>query len=248
MKIINSHYIPLAEPHNVIMGPGEEDIAEQIGVLSVVEENTTADGGYGIRTHEHPVVRRLGPVVLGKEDKHNYTVMATVEKAEGDVWWQLENNDCYMVCPVNKRKINIFQLNLLMMSQMLKTGCEYDPIGMMERFKEVGIEVKWEDSAKENHQEIILTNMAIGDKMYFQSYIGQPLFLVYFADMIDDKHIQPIDDDDIFYEFVNQARALLEINPNFEFHFTTIDKQLDYITERLNKELNDYLERPNESE
>ena len=134
------------------------------------------------------------------------------------------------------------------MSQMLKTGCEYDPIGMMERFKEVGIEVKWEDSAKENHQEIILTNMAIGDKMYFQSYIGQPLFLVYFADMIDDKHIQPIDDDDIFYEFVNQARALLEINPNFEFHFTTIDKQLDYITERLNKELNDYLERPNESE
>ena len=39
MKIINSHYIPLPEPHQVIMGPGAEEIAEQIGVLSVVIRN-----------------------------------------------------------------------------------------------------------------------------------------------------------------------------------------------------------------
>lgn len=90
--------------------------------------------------------------------------------------------------------------------------------------------------------------MNIGDKMYLQSYIAQPLFLVYFADVVDDTHIQPIDDDDIFFEFVNQARTMLEINPKYDFHFTTIDKQLDYIAERLNEELNNYLERPDESE
>ena len=56
-----------------------------------------------------------------------------------------------------------------------------------------------------------------------------------------------IDDDDIFFEFVNQARAMLELNPHYDFHFTTIDKQMEYMAERLNKELNDYLERPDES-
>ena len=39
MNIINSHYIPLPEPHMVIMGPDEDQIAEQIGVLTVVEIN-----------------------------------------------------------------------------------------------------------------------------------------------------------------------------------------------------------------
>lgn len=134
------------------------------------------------------------------------------------------------------------------MSLMALTGDDYDPMGMMERFKECGIKVVWPDNVKENHQEIVLTNMNIGDKMYLQSYIAQPLFLVYFADVVDDTHIQPIDDDDIFFEFVNQARAMLEINPKYDFHFTTIDKQLDYIAERLNEELNNYLERPDESE
>jgi hypothetical protein len=248
MKIINTHYIPLAEPHNIIMAPGEDAIAEQIGVLSVIEEAPTEDGGYGIKTHEHPVTRQLPQTIIEKDDKHNYTVMATVAKAEGDIWWHVENTDCLMVCPVAKRVIHSFQLNLLMMSLMAHTGDDYDPMGMMERFKECGIKVVWPDNVKENHQEIILTNMNIGDKMYLQSYIAQPLFLVYFADVVDDTHIQPIDDDDIFFEFVNQARTMLEINPKYDFHFTTIDKQLDYIAERLNEELNNYLERPDESE
>ena len=34
MKIINSHYIPLAEPHHIIMAP-DEKIAEQIGFMSL---------------------------------------------------------------------------------------------------------------------------------------------------------------------------------------------------------------------
>ena len=247
MKIINSHYIPLAEPHHIIMAP-DEKIAEQIGFMSVIEEMPTADGGYGIKGHQHPVVRSLGPSIQQKKNnKKDLLIKACIDKAEGDVWWNVENNDCLMVCPVNKRHIHIFQLNLLMMSHMMRTGCDYNPMGLIERFEEGGIKVEWDKSCKKDHQDIILTNMNIGKKEYLQSFIGQPLFLVYYADVIDDTYVQPIDDDDIFFEFVNQARAMLEINPHYDFHFTAIDKQMEYMTERLNKELNDYLERPDES-
>ena len=153
-----------------------------------------------------------------------------------------------MVCPAKKRKIASFQLNLLMMSQMMHTGADYDPMGMMHRLKENGIEVEWDKKAKENYQEIILNNMRIGDKVYLQSILLQPLFLVNFADAIDEQQVQLLDEDDIFFEFVNQARAMLEVNPHYEFHFTVLDQQMSYIADRLNKELNDYLERPDESE
>lgn len=248
MKIINSHYIPLAEPHNIIMGPGEDDIAEQIGVISVVEENPTADGGYGIMTHEHPVVRSLRPVLITKETKESIEVFSSVAMADGDVWYYADRKDCMTICPVNHRRILSFKLNSLMMGRMLSTGCDYDPMGMINIFKEFGIEVVWPEEAKQNHQEIILSNMRIGDKMYLNSLMTQPLFLVYFADIKKEKRMRLIDDDDIFFEFVNQARAMLELNPHFDFHFTTIDNQMEYMAERLNKELNDYLERPNESE
>ena len=248
MKIINSHYIPLPEPHNVIMGLDEDEIAEQIGVLSVVEEDPDPDGGYGIITHEHPVVRTLGQNAVVSEDKENINFMVTVETAEGKVWYHLENKDCLVVCPAQRRKIPSFQLNLLMMSQMMHTGADYDPLGMLHRLKENGIEVEWDEKSKENHQEIVLSNMEIGGKFYLQSLLLKPLFLVYFADVIDEQQIQPLDDDDIFFEFVNQARAMLEVNPHYEFHFTTLDQQMSYMADRLNKELNDYLERPDESE
>ena len=90
--------------------------------------------------------------------------------------------------------------------------------------------------------------MRIGDKVYLQSILLQPLFLVNFADAIDEQQVQLLDEDDIFFEFVNQARAMLEVNPHYEFHFTVLDQQMSYIADRLNKELNDYLERPDESE
>ena len=248
MKIINSHYIPLPMPHNVIMSPDTERVAEQIGVLSVVEEAPTPDNGYGIITHEHPVVRTLGQNAVVSEDKENINFMVTLEKAEGNVWYHLENKECFVVCPAKKRKIASFQLNLLMMSQMMHTGADYDPMGMMHRLKENGIEVEWDKKAKENYQEIILNNMRIGDKVYLQSILLQPLFLVNFADAIDEQQVQLLDEDDIFFEFVNQARAMLEVNPHYEFHFTVLDQQMSYIADRLNKELNDYLERPDESE
>ena len=55
MKIINSHYIPLPEPHWLIIDP-KASIYVQIGTLTVVEEAPKAKGKYGIVTHSHPVV------------------------------------------------------------------------------------------------------------------------------------------------------------------------------------------------
>ncbi len=248
MKIINSHYIPLPEPHQVIMGPGAEEIAEQIGVLSVVEEAPTSAGGYGIKTHEHPVVRSLGQNALVSDTPENISLLVTVEKGDGDVWYHLENKDCLVVCPVAKRKIPSFQLNLLTMVHMHQSGGTYDPLGMITRLRERGIEVEWSADALQDHQDIVLSNLEIEKKMYLQSLVLKPLFLVYYADVLDDDMVQPLEDDDIFFEFVNQARVMLSINPNYDFHFTTLDHRLDYIAERLNKELNDYLERPDESE
>ena len=86
MKIINSHYIPLPMPHNVIMSPDTERVAEQIGVLSVVEEAPTPDNGYGIITHEHPVVRTLGQNAVVSEDKENINFMATF-----GITWRIKN-------------------------------------------------------------------------------------------------------------------------------------------------------------
>ena len=47
-------------------------------------------------------------------------------------------------------------------------------------------------------------------------------------------------------EYVNQARAYLKINPNYRFHFSSSLEILEPLVERLNTELNDYLERKEE--
>lgn len=249
MKIINSHYIPFGQPHNIIMGPGEDEIAEQIGILSVIEEAPTANGGYGIMTHEHPVVRSLGPMFIATTEGGRINFMTSIDKGDGDVWSHLENKDCVFVCPVDNRQIVSIHLNALAMHRMMTTDGDFEPIKLMHQLKESGIAVKWVADAKQNQQDIVLTNMIIGNKAYLQSLPTQLPFLVYFADVEEDEiHLTPLSDDDIFFEFVNQARALLEVNPQYNFHFRALDDQLEYITERLNTTLNNYLERPDESE
>ena len=52
--------------------------------------------------------------------------------------------------------------------------------------------------------------------------------------------------DEIFMEYVNQARAYLKINPNYRFHFSSSLEILEPLIDKLNNELNDYLERKEE--
>ena len=71
------------------------------------------------------------------------------------------------------------------------------------------------------------------------------LFMVPFGAYADKKGVH-IKWDEIFMEYVNQARAYLKINPNYRFHFSSSLEILEPLVERLNNELNDYLERKEE--
>ncbi|MBO7590103.1 MAG: hypothetical protein J6T05_00735 [Prevotella sp.] len=247
MNIINTHYIPLPAPHNIIMGPGEDEIAEQIGTLTVIEEAPTKDGGYGIKSHEHPVVRALTNVSYIEEKDDSYGYYTTVEHGEGEVWTNLLNKDCMVLCPANQRKITREKLNTILMCRVMSFDAEYDVVGMIQMLKENGVEVVWHEKAKEDHQEIVLSNITMKDRLYLQGLLTGPLFFVQVGEAVNDEDVRMLDEKDILMEFVNQARAMLEINPHYQFHFTALDQQMDYITERLNTELNDYLERPDES-
>ena len=55
MKIINSHYIPLPDPHWLIVEPNGL-IYEQIGTLTVVTEGYKTKDGSFVDTHGYPVV------------------------------------------------------------------------------------------------------------------------------------------------------------------------------------------------
>lgn len=44
-------------------------------------------------------------------------------------------------------------------------------------------------------------------------------------------------------EIVNQARAYLLINPHYKFHFTTAMESIQYLVDKLNDEVESYLER-----
>ena len=229
------------------MGPGKDEIAEQIGTLTVIEEAPTKNGGYGIKSHEHPVVRALTDVSFIEEKEDSYGYFTTVEHGEGEVWTNLSNKECMVLCPASQRKITRERLNTIMMCRVMSFNAEYDVVGMIQMLKENGVEVVWPEKAKEDYQEIVLSNISMKDRMYLQGLLSGPLFFVQVGEDINDKQISMLDDEDIFLEFVNQARAMLEINPRYQFHFTALDHQMDYITERLNTELNDYLERPDES-
>ena len=70
-------------------------------------------------------------------------------------------------------------------------------------------------------------------------------FMVPFWAYADKKGVH-IKWDEIFMEYVNQARTYLKINPKYLFHFSSSLEILKPLVERLNNELNDYLERKEE--
>ena len=55
-----------------------------------------------------------------------------------------------------------------------------------------------------------------------------------------------IEYDKILMEFVNQARIYLTINPKYKFHFSTSIDVLEEVVDKLNNELENYLDRKEE--
>lgn len=248
MRIINSHYIPLPAPYRLIMSSKSDEIAVQIGVLSVVEEQPSSDGGYGIVTHEHPVVKSVGHTAYISEEDESLETFYSLSKADGSVWSDEEVGDCIMLCSADKRSINLLLFNLLLSSSLASKHGDYDPIGLLRRLKEYGISLELTENAKRDRQEIVLVPIEVGRKMYLKSYEAQLPFAVAFADCVGEGMMKPYDMNEVFFEFVNQARMLLTFNRNYDFKFMVLDHRQDDLTERLNTELNNYLEREDESE
>ena len=242
MKIINSHYIPLPEPRWLIMDP-RGDIYEQVGTLTVVEDASTKKEGYAIKTHSHPVVTFADLMNLEKDDKNiYYTGALTI--AEGEVLDDVLLKDCTRLCLSKLRTMNFLQFNMLVIKLLTRWGDEgVDLDSLIESLKLCGIKFIFPD---EELHELNLTTMEYEGQLFVISDAPwSPEFgMPYYAYL--DKEGVHIDYDKLFMEFVNQARAYLKINRKYRFHFKTALEDLQPLAERLNAELNDYLERKEE--
>ena len=78
-----------------------------------------------------------------------------------------------------------------------------------------------------------------------ESDLGGLYFAVPLGKPVNGKKVE-IDSKKVLLEIVNQARAYLKINPNYQFHFKTAVESIQDVIDEVNNELNDYLERKEE--
>ena len=244
MKIINSHYIPLPEPRWLIVTPKGE-IYEQIGTLSVVEESSTKKGKHGIKTHSHPVVSHTSfGIPEEKDDTLQYYTMLT--SANGKVLDDLLLEDCTPVCLSKVRSLNFLRFNALYFRLTRNHYEDFYLEDFIDDLKFYSIKLLFPEKEL---QEIHITTFNEKDHPEWGSSLindlTEILFMVPFWAYADKEGVH-IKWDEIFMEFVNQARAYLKINPKYHFHFKSSVDMLNPLIDKLNKELNDYLERKEE--
>ena len=247
MKIINSHYIPLPEPRWLIVDPVGA-IYEQIGTLTVVEDSSKEKGGFGITTHSYPVVRHTA-IDNTEEVEDELLLHATLGRADGRVLDDVEAKECTQLCLSKHRVLTYMRFNGLTFK--LQTGKDFEEFSLedfIDDLKAYAIKLIF---PKEELQEITLTTYeghedGSGVGMII-SDLTEILFMVPFWAYLDKKGVH-VRWDEIFMEFVNQARAYLKVNPKYRFHFKSSVDMLNPLTDKLNKELNDYLERKEEEE
>ena len=242
MKIINSHYIPLPEPHWLIIDP-KASIYVQIGTLTVVEEAPKAKGKYGIVTHSHPVVAFADcEKAEHKEKKLEY--FGSLTMADGMVLDDVDIEDCTRLCPSDRRAMLGLMFNV--MAFKFITGKFFENFYLedfIEDLKFSGVKLILPEK---DQQEIKLTTFE-GDKNgngigMIMSDMSGIFFMTPFSATADKHGVHP-NWDEIFMEIVNQARAYLTINPKYKFHFSSSVDSLQPLVEKLNADLNDYLER-----
>ena len=242
MKIINSHYIPLPEPHWLIVDP-KASIYVQIGTLTIVEEAPKVKGKYGIVTHSHPVVT-FADCEKVEEKGENIEYIGSLSIADGEVLDDAEIEDCTRLCPSNHRYLVGMKFNVMMFKFL--TGKFFENFYMEDFMHDLelsGIKLFLPEA---DQQEIKLTTFE-GDKNgngigMIMSDMSGIFFMTPFSAMADKHGVYP-NWDEIFMEIVNQARAYLTINPKYKFHFSSSVDSLQPLVEKLNADLNDYLER-----
>ncbi len=241
MKVIDSHYIPLPEPHNLIATP-DCKVYKQIGSLAVVVESEKAKYGYETRVHPVVVIAMEEGEVEGANGRTKKAF--SIAPAEGDVLYNYVLDDCFLLCPADKRELHYLKFNMLAMQFMtFKDNEAFDLSDVIEALDITSVKL---DFPKENNQEIVLSMQGAenSNDVYIMSSLNGLYFLVLFGEM-KEREIE-CKPQVILMEFVNQARAYLKINPNYQFHFSSPLKELAEIVDKLNKELNDYLVRKDE--
>ena len=243
MKIINSHYIPLPEPHWLIADPCGE-IYEHLGTLTVIEQNPDKKKGeYGIITHQHPVVA-FADIGYTEDAGENINIVASLTIPNGQVLDNIDLKDCSQICLSKVRSLSSIRFNILAYKLMVSKPVEGFDLGeLIDTLKRCSIDLLFPE---EDLQEIDLTvvngayeGMIVSDLA--ELFFAVPFYAVAYKE--NGKIVCEIEDEKILMEFVNQARAYLHNNPKYRFHFRTSLEDLNEIVEKLNNELNDYLER-----
>ena len=244
MKIINSHYIPLPEPRWLIMDP-KGSIYEQVGTLTVVADASKNKGEGGIVTYAHPVVAHTA-VDTSEEKGDTIQFYSMLTPANGQVLDDVLLDDCTPLCLSQYRSLNYLRFNALYFKL---TDTHYEDFYLEDFIEDLKYyAIKLIFPKKELH-EIHITTYSNQEHTERGSFLindlTEILFMVPFWAYADKKGVH-IKWDEIFMEYVNQARAYLKINPNYRFHFSSSLEILEPLVERLNNELNDYLERKEE--
>ncbi len=243
MKIINSHYIPLPEPRWLIAN-AYGNIYEQLGTLTIVEDVSNKKDGYRIKTHSHPVVSHTA-VDSNEIKDEKFFYYGTLTPANGEVLDDMELKDCRPICLSSLRSLNYWRFNALIF--VFQTGEHHRDFLLEDFISDLrAFHIRLIFPEKEL-QEVTITSYNIdhGDGCRTTMLISDMtniLFVVPFFGYRENNKVQP-DWDEIFLEFVNQARAYLEINSKYRFHFKSSVEMFNPLIERLNNELNDYLER-----
>ena len=238
MKIINSHYIPMPEPRWLIIAPNGE-IYEQIGTLTTVESSSAKENKYGIKTYSHPVVT-FADMDSVEETEGVYNISASLTRANGRVLDEFSVDDCFQLCLAKRRKMNFLRFNLLALAVLGSSDPdEYKLEDLVMAIKGCDINLVFPDNEL---QEIQLT---LSDNLDTGMIMSDPMGIFFVVPCYAKANLKGVylEEDKIFMEFVNQARTYLKINPKYKFHFSTSIEIFNDLVERLNNELNDYLER-----
>ena len=244
MKIINSHYIPLPEPRWLIVDP-KGTIYEQLGTMTIVADASKEKGEGGIKTYAHPVVAHTAfDTPEDKGDTMQFYTLLT--PANGKVLDDVLLEDCTPMCLSGHRSLTYLRFNALFL-RLTRTHYEdFYLEDFIEDLKFYAIKLIFPEKEL---QEIHITTFSEKEHPenggFLINDLTEILFLVPFWAYADKNGVH-IRWDEIFMEYVNQARAYLKINPNYRFHFSSALEILEPLVERLNNELNDYLERKEE--
>ena len=127
MNIINSHYIPLKEPYDMLLAP-DGRIYTQIGTLAVIEEAKKKKEGYGIVAHHHPVVisalQGVASTTIGEpnDEDDEVEVDYLVSPSNGEVLYQYESKSCHQLCTTDHREVDLSDFNTqILISYLDKT-------------------------------------------------------------------------------------------------------------------------------